>query len=36
VGRVAAHRMIYQALAGEIVEGIHALAIEAGAPPAVD
>ncbi|CAN5286729.1 BolA family transcriptional regulator [soil metagenome] len=27
-GRVAAHRMIYAALAGEIQQGVHALAIE--------
>ena len=27
-GRVAAHRMIYAALAGEISRGLHALAIE--------
>jgi BolA protein len=27
--RVAAHRMIYAALAGEIARGVHALAIEA-------
>jgi BolA protein len=26
--RVAAHRMIYAALAGEIQQGVHALAIE--------
>jgi BolA protein len=29
--RVAAHRMIYDALAGEIARGVHALAIEAKA-----
>jgi len=34
VGRVAAHRMIYGVLAGEIAEGVHALAIEAKAPAA--
>ncbi|MCR4282658.1 MAG: BolA family transcriptional regulator [Bauldia sp.] len=34
--RVAAHRMIYRALAGEIAEGVHALAIEAKAPSAND
>jgi BolA protein len=30
--RVAAHRMVYAALAGEIADGVHALAIEARAP----
>ncbi|HVY21011.1 MAG TPA: BolA family protein [Bauldia sp.] len=30
--RVAAHRMIYDALSGEIAEGLHALAIQARAP----
>jgi BolA family transcriptional regulator, general stress-responsive regulator len=30
--RVAAHRMIYAALADEIRRGVHALAIEAKAP----
>jgi BolA protein len=30
--RVEAHRMIYEALKGEIAEGVHALAIEAKAP----
>lgn len=30
--RVAIHRMIYAALAGEIQQGIHAVAIEAKAP----
>ncbi len=30
--RVAAHRMIYETLAGEIADGVHALAIEANAP----
>ena len=30
--RVAAHRMVYEALAGEIADGLHALAIEAKAP----
>ncbi len=30
--RVEAHRMIYGALAGEIADGVHALAIEAKAP----
>jgi BolA protein len=30
--RVEAHRMVYAALAGEISEGVHALAIEAKAP----
>lgn len=34
--RVAAHRMIYAALAGEIAQGVHALAIEANAPAAND
>jgi BolA protein len=28
VGRVAAHRMVYDALADEIAAGVHALAIE--------
>ncbi len=32
--RVAAHRMVYAALAGEIEQGVHALAIEAKAPTA--
>jgi BolA protein len=32
--RVAAHRMVYDALADEIAEGLHALAIEAKAPAA--
>ncbi len=32
--RVAAHRMIYAALAGEIEQGVHAVAIEAKAPGA--
>lgn len=32
--RVAAHRMIYDALKGEIAEGLHALAIEAKAASA--
>ena len=32
--RVAAHRMIYAALAGEIAAGVHAVAIEARAPSA--
>ena len=31
VGRVAAHRMIYDALGEEIAGGVHALAIEAKA-----
>ena len=31
--RVAAHRMVYAALAGEIQRGVHALAIEARAAP---
>ena len=31
-GRLAAHQMIYAALAGEIAGGVHALAIEARAP----
>ena len=31
-GRVEAHRLVYAALAGEIAEGLHALAIEAKAP----
>jgi BolA family transcriptional regulator, general stress-responsive regulator len=30
--RVQSHRMIYAALEGEIARGVHALAIEAGAP----
>jgi BolA protein len=30
--RVAAHRMVYDALAEEIADGVHALAIEAKAP----
>jgi BolA protein len=30
--RVKAHRLVYDALAGEIAAGIHALAIEAKAP----
>jgi BolA protein len=30
--RVQAHRMIYDALRGEIAEGLHALAIEAKPP----
>jgi BolA protein len=30
--RVATHRMIYTALAGEIEQGVHALAIEARGP----
>ena len=30
--RVAAHRLVYAALAGEIAAGVHALAIEAKAP----
>ena len=30
--RVEAHRMVYEALAGDIAEGVHALAIEAKAP----
>ena len=30
--RLAAHRMVYEALADEIAEGVHALAIEAKAP----
>ena len=30
--RVQCHRMVYEALAGEIADGIHALAIEARAP----
>ena len=34
--RVAAHRMVYTALAGEIAEGVHALAIEAKEPSAND
>ncbi len=33
IGRVEAHRMIYAALGDEIAGGIHALAIEAKAPP---
>jgi BolA protein len=34
--RVAAHRMVYDALADEIARGVHALAIEARAPSAND
>lgn len=34
--RLAAHRMIYGELAGEIAKGVHALAIEAKAPSAND
>ena len=30
--RVQTHRMVYDALKGEIAEGLHALAIEAKAP----
>jgi BolA protein len=30
--RVEAHRMVYDALKGEIAEGLHALAIQAKAP----
>jgi BolA protein len=30
--RVQAHRMVYDALRGEIAEGLHALAIQAKAP----
>lgn len=33
--RVAAHRMVYDALATEIEGGVHALAIEAKAPEGV-
>ena len=32
--RVETHRMVYEALSGEIAEGLHALAIEARAPNA--
>ena len=32
--RVQTHRMINEALAEELAEGVHALAIEAKAPPA--
>lgn len=32
--RVEAHRLVYAALAGEIAEGVHAIAIEAKGPPA--
>lgn len=32
--RVATHRMINQVLAGELADTVHALAIEAKAPPA--
>jgi BolA protein len=31
-GRIEAHRLVYAALAAEIADGIHALAIEAQAP----
>ena len=31
-GRLEAHRLVYAALAGEIDDGLHALAIEAKAP----
>lgn len=31
--RVEAHRLVYAALAGEIAEGVHAIAIEAKGPP---
>jgi len=33
-GRVAAHRMIYEALSDEIADGVHALAIDARGPSA--
>jgi BolA protein len=32
VSRVEAHRMVYAALADEIADGLHALAIDARAP----
>jgi BolA protein len=32
VSRVAAHRLVYQALADEIAGGVHALAVSAKAP----
>ncbi|HZP19617.1 MAG TPA: BolA family protein [Bauldia sp.] len=32
ISRVKAHRLIYDALSGEIKAGLHALAIEAKAP----
>ena len=31
-GRIERHRMIYAALAGEIADGVHALALNAKAP----
>lgn len=31
-GRIERHRMIYAALAGEIADGVHALALDAKAP----
>lgn len=31
-GRLERHRMIYAALAGEIADGVHALALDAKAP----
>jgi len=31
-GRIERHRMIYAALAGEIADGVHALALTAKAP----
>lgn len=34
VSRVERHRMVNEALAGELAAGVHALAIKAEAPPA--
>lgn len=35
VARVAAHRMVYNALAGHFAEGLHALQITAKAPASI-